>query len=74
MNKREQFKQSLKKVGIDLDQFQGGERLTSQILEKIKGGVRDPQGCSHDKTPTHDKHDKSHSKHILHSKCKHENQ
>jgi hypothetical protein len=72
MNKIEQLKQSLTKVGIDLDRFQGSEKLTSQILEKIKGGVRDPKNCSYEKTPTHEKHDKCHSKHILHSKCTHE--
>jgi hypothetical protein len=62
MNKRDQLKQSLKKVGIDLDRFQRGEKLTSQILEKVKGGVRDPKNCSHEKSLRHQKF--CHSKQI----------
>ena len=72
MNKKEQLKRSLEKVGIDLDRLQGGAKLTSRILEKVKGGVGDQYACSTSKTPSHDKHDKCHSKHLLHSRCTHE--
>lgn len=70
MSKKEQLRRSLAQIGIDLDQCQGGEQLTSKILEKVRGGSN-INGCTHGKTPTHDKHDRVHSRHPLHGKCTH---
>ncbi len=74
MNKKEQLKESLRKRGLSLDSFSGGEKLTSKLLERIRGGM-DPQGC----TTTGGDHDKQHSKWEVktpigkagHSKCTH---
>jgi hypothetical protein len=74
MNKREQLKDSLRKRGLSLDGFSGGEELTSKLLAQIRGGM-DPRGC----TTKGDNHDKQHSKWEVripigtagHSKCIH---
>ena len=61
MNKKEQLKKSLQKLGIDLDQFSGDEKLTSKLLERIRGG--EVQNSLHDRTS----HVRTHER-VIHSR------
>ena len=65
MSKKEQLKESLRKQGLSLDSFSGGEKLTAKLLERIRGGTR-PVSVTHERNiqPIHGRHSRAmeHSK------------
>jgi hypothetical protein len=60
MSQEGQLKSSLRRQGLNLDYFSGGEKLTSKLLERICGGTG-PVDFTHEKNiqPIHSRYSRA---------------